>query len=131
MRKKAFSLAAGVLVLSVAAVSAATVTDNLNLRSGPGIRHCVAAGHGAAWAITARQGMPTEHLFPLVGRPMLLRRPPELSHRLTAMVTPRPGVLLGLQTRGLVTAVGVAGDIAVTPLTVDADNQSPAKTQRE
>src|SRR5262245_49416101 len=41
MRNKAFSLAAGVLLLSAGAVSAATVTDNLNLRNGPGIRHNV------------------------------------------------------------------------------------------
>ena len=37
MRKKVFSLAVGVLLLSAGAVSAATLTDNLNLRSGPGI----------------------------------------------------------------------------------------------
>lgn len=41
MLKKAFLLAAGVLLLSVGMVRAATVTDNLNLRSGPGIRHNV------------------------------------------------------------------------------------------
>src|SRR5262245_56560123 len=37
MQKKAFSLAVGALLLSAGAVSAATVIDNLNLRSGPGI----------------------------------------------------------------------------------------------
>jgi hypothetical protein len=37
MQKKTFSLAVGALLLSASAVSAATLTDNLNLRSGPGI----------------------------------------------------------------------------------------------
>src|SRR5215510_2177591 len=37
MQKKAFSLAVCALLLSAAAVSAATLTDNLSLRSGPGI----------------------------------------------------------------------------------------------
>jgi uncharacterized protein YraI len=37
MQKKAFSFAVGALLLSAGAVSAATVTDNLNVRSGPGI----------------------------------------------------------------------------------------------
>jgi uncharacterized protein YraI len=39
MQKKTFSLAVGTLLLSAGAVSAATLTDNLNLRSGPGISH--------------------------------------------------------------------------------------------
>src|SRR5262249_4006788 len=37
MQKKTISLAVGALLLSAGAVSAATVTDNLNLRSAPGI----------------------------------------------------------------------------------------------
>src|SRR5262245_64261320 len=37
MQKQAFSLAVGALLLSTGAVSAATLIDNLNLRSGPGI----------------------------------------------------------------------------------------------
>jgi uncharacterized protein YraI len=37
MQKQAFSFAVGALLLSAGAVSAATLTDNLNLRSGPGI----------------------------------------------------------------------------------------------
>jgi uncharacterized protein YraI len=37
MQKQAFSFAVGALLLSASAVSAATLTDNLNLRSGPGI----------------------------------------------------------------------------------------------
>jgi uncharacterized protein YraI len=41
MQKKAFSLAVGALLLSAGAVSAATLTDNLNLRSGPGLRYDV------------------------------------------------------------------------------------------
>ena len=41
MQKKKFSLAVGALLLSAGAVSAATVTDNLNLGSGPGISHNV------------------------------------------------------------------------------------------
>ena len=41
MQKKKFSLAVGALLLSAGAVSAATVTDNLNLRSGPGLSHDV------------------------------------------------------------------------------------------
>ena len=41
MQKKAFSIAVGTLLLSAGAVSAATVTDNLNLRSGPGISFSV------------------------------------------------------------------------------------------
>src|SRR5262245_27100820 len=41
MQKKAFSLAVGALLLSAGAVSAATVTDNLNLRSGPSISYNV------------------------------------------------------------------------------------------
>ena len=41
MQKNAFSFAVGALLLSAGAVSAATVTDNLNLRSGPGISHNV------------------------------------------------------------------------------------------
>src|SRR5262245_58595810 len=80
--------------------------------------------------MTARQAMPAENLFPPVGQPMRLRRPPDLSHRLTATVTRRLGVLLGLQTQGLVAAAGVAGDIAVTPVIADANNQSAPKTQR-
>ena len=43
MRKKEFSLAVSALLLSAGAVSAATVTDNLNLRSGPGLSHNVIA----------------------------------------------------------------------------------------
>src|SRR5262245_56586948 len=39
MQKKTFSLAAAAVLLSAGAVSAATLTDNLNLRSGPGISH--------------------------------------------------------------------------------------------
>ena len=41
MQKKAFSFAVGALLLSAGAVSAATLTDNLNLRSGPGLRYDV------------------------------------------------------------------------------------------
>ena len=41
MQTKALSLAVGAVLLSTAAVSAATVTDNLNVRSGPGIGHSV------------------------------------------------------------------------------------------
>jgi hypothetical protein len=41
MQKKAFSFAVGPLLLSAGAVSAATLTDNLNLRSGPGLRYDV------------------------------------------------------------------------------------------
>ena len=41
MQKKAFSVAVGALLLSAGAVSAATLTDNLNLRSGPGLRYDV------------------------------------------------------------------------------------------
>jgi len=41
MQTKAFSLAASALLLSAGAVSAATVTDNLNLRSGPGTSYSV------------------------------------------------------------------------------------------
>ena len=37
MQTKTFSHAIGALLLSAGAVSAATLTDNLNLRSGPGI----------------------------------------------------------------------------------------------
>jgi Bacterial SH3 domain len=37
MQKQTFSLAVGALLLSAGAVSAATLTDNLNLRSGPGL----------------------------------------------------------------------------------------------
>ena len=41
MQTKTFSLAVGTLLLSAGSVSAATVTDNLNLRSGPGLSHTV------------------------------------------------------------------------------------------
>ena len=41
MQKKAFSFAVGALLLSAGAVSAATLTDNLNLRNGPGLRYDV------------------------------------------------------------------------------------------
>ena len=41
MRLKQLVLASGVLLLAAGAASAAVVTDNLNLRSGPGIRHAV------------------------------------------------------------------------------------------
>ncbi|MEJ2377778.1 MAG: SH3 domain-containing protein [Pseudolabrys sp.] len=41
MRLKQLVLASGVLLLSAGGASAAVVTDNLNLRSGPGIRHAV------------------------------------------------------------------------------------------
>lgn len=41
MQKKTFSFAVGALLLSAGAVSAATLTDNLNLRSGPGLRYDV------------------------------------------------------------------------------------------
>ena len=37
MQKQTFSFAVGALLLSAGAVSAATLTDNLNLRSGPGL----------------------------------------------------------------------------------------------
>ena len=39
MQKKAFSFAVGALLFSAGAVSAATLTDNLNLRNGPGLRY--------------------------------------------------------------------------------------------
>ena len=41
MQKKAFSFAVGALLFSAGAVSAATLTDNLNLRNGPGLRYDV------------------------------------------------------------------------------------------
>jgi uncharacterized protein YraI len=41
MQTKAFSLAMGALLLSAGAASAATVTENLNVRSGPGISYSV------------------------------------------------------------------------------------------
>jgi uncharacterized protein YraI len=41
MQKKTFSFAVGALLLSAGVVSAATLTDNLNLRSGPGLRYDV------------------------------------------------------------------------------------------
>ena len=41
MQAKVFSLAAGALLFSAGVVSAATVTDNLNLRSGPGINYSI------------------------------------------------------------------------------------------
>jgi len=41
MQTKALSLAVGALLLSTGAISAATVTDNLNVRSGPGIGYSV------------------------------------------------------------------------------------------
>ena len=41
MQTKALSLTVGALLLSTGAVSAATVTDNLNVRSGPGIGYSV------------------------------------------------------------------------------------------
>lgn len=41
MTTKPFSLAVGALLLSAGVVSAATVTDNLNLRSGPGTSYSV------------------------------------------------------------------------------------------
>jgi uncharacterized protein YraI len=41
MQTKTLSLAVGTLLLSTGVVSAATVTDNLNLRSGPGISYGV------------------------------------------------------------------------------------------
>jgi uncharacterized protein YraI len=41
MQTKAFSLAVGTLLLSAGAASAATVTDNLNVRSGPGFGYSV------------------------------------------------------------------------------------------
>ena len=41
MRKTTLSLAVGALLLSAGAVSAATLTDNLNIRSGPGLSYDV------------------------------------------------------------------------------------------
>jgi uncharacterized protein YraI len=41
MQKKSISLAVGALLLSVGAASAAAVTDNLNLRSGPGTSYSI------------------------------------------------------------------------------------------
>jgi uncharacterized protein YraI len=41
MQTKAFSLAMGALLLSADATSAAIVTDNLNVRSGPGMSYSV------------------------------------------------------------------------------------------
>jgi uncharacterized protein YraI len=41
MQTKAFSLAMGALLLSAGAASAATITDNLNVRTGPGISYSV------------------------------------------------------------------------------------------
>lgn len=41
MRLKQFILAAGALVLSLGAANAATITNDLNLRSGPGTRYSV------------------------------------------------------------------------------------------
>jgi uncharacterized protein YraI len=41
MRLKQLILASGILLLSAGAASAAVVTDNVNLRSGPGIRYSV------------------------------------------------------------------------------------------
>jgi uncharacterized protein YraI len=41
MQLKQLALASSILLLSAGAASAAVVTDNLNLRSGPGIRYAV------------------------------------------------------------------------------------------
>ncbi len=41
MRIKALSIALGALLLSAGAVSAATVTDNINFRNGPGLNYSI------------------------------------------------------------------------------------------
>jgi len=51
MQTKAFSLAMCALLLSAGAVSAATVTDNLNVRSGPGFGYSVIGWMPAGSAI--------------------------------------------------------------------------------
>ena len=148
MQKKKFSFAVGALLLSAGAVSAATVTDNLNLRSGPGLSHdvigAIPAGSDVrvlncsrSWcrvAFNDTTGFASRRFIFSGGPVYAVRRRPELSHLAPAMVTvmPRPEVLLGLQTRGLVTAageVGAAGDPAVTTRIVDANIQAAPKTR--
>jgi uncharacterized protein YraI len=48
MQTKAFSLAMGALLLSADAASAAKVTENLNVRSGPGMSYSVIAVYAAS-----------------------------------------------------------------------------------
>jgi hypothetical protein len=85
-----------------------------------------AAVHGAAWPGTTPQAMPAENLFPPVVQSMQLR--PEFSRQTTAMatatVTPRPRVLLGRQTWGLVTV----GSLVVITDIADANIQAAPKT---
>ena len=118
MQAKAFSLAAGALLFSAGVVSAATVTDNLNLRSGPGIdysiigampaapiyAYCAAVLRGVVWPSMTLLDMQAGSLFPVVDRSMRLHQGPELSRQATTVtgtVTPRP--LIGATAAGGIT----------------------------
>ena len=123
MQAKAFSLAAGAVLFSAGVISAATVTDNLNLRSGPGIdysiigampaapiyAYCAAALRGAVWPSMTLLDMQADSLFPLVDRSMRLHQGPELSRQAT--VTPTATVTV---TSRLLIGAMAAGGITVT-----------------
>ena len=113
MQKKTFSFAVGALLLSAGAVSAATLTDNLNLRSGPGLRYdvigavpagsdvrvmnCVGSWCRVAWNDT--QGYVAGGSFRVADRFTRLRRQPAISHLGMAMAMVRlradPELILG------------------------------------
>ena len=132
MQKKAFSFAVGALLLSAGAVSAATLTDNLNLRSGPGLRYddvigavpagsdvrvmnCVGSWCRVAWNDT--QGYVSRR-FISRGGPVYAASPttgyiaPRYGAMGTVTATRRPRVRPGHLTRVWVTAG--AGGIADT-----------------
>ena len=128
MQKKAFSFAVGALLLSARAVSAATVTDNLNVRSGPGISFNVIGAMPAGSDVRVlncgrsccRVAWNAEDSFPAVGRFTRLRRRPALSHlgpptAATGTVMLRPKIPPGLQTQAWVSAAD--GGIPLLSLT--------------
>ena len=123
MQAKAFSLAAGAVLFSAGVISAATVTDNLNLRSGPGIdysiigampaapiyAYCAAVLRGVVWPSMTLLDMQAGSLFPVVDRSMRLHQGPELSRQAT--VTPTATVTV---TSRLLIGAMAAGGITVT-----------------
>jgi hypothetical protein len=120
MQKQAFSFAVGALLLSASAVSAATLTDNLNLRSGPGISfdvigampagsdvrvlNCGPSGCRIVWNDTT--GFASRR-FISSGGPIYAASSSTAVVALTIMGTdmPRPEVRPGRQIQTLVTAM--------------------------
>jgi Bacterial SH3 domain len=110
MQKKKFSLAVGALLLSAGAVSAATVTDNLNLRSGPGLSHDVIG------AIPAGSDVRVLNCSRSWCRVAFNDTTGFASRRFIVRLCPDPKFLLGSKPGGWLRRLGRLGRLGIRPL---------------